>query len=101
MFDIFIITDIEISFTGREKAFCVLEYARSQLNKTVQHALVREFSKQSPTAMQIWTWHKNFKEEGCLCRKKYLDDQKHEKRRSSIFLEKSCNAQGNCYEEQV
>ena len=56
--------------TGREKALCVLEYARSQSNKTVQHAFVRELSKQSPTAMQIWTWHKKFKERGCLCRRK-------------------------------
>ena len=57
-------------FTGREKAFCVLEYARSQSNKTVQHAVVREFSKQSPTAMQIWTWHKKFNDDACLCRRK-------------------------------
>ena len=57
-------------FTGREKAFCVLEYAQSQSNKTVQHAFVMEFSRQSPTAIQIWTWHKQFKEEGCLCRRK-------------------------------
>ena len=33
---------------------------------TVQDAFLREFSKQSPTAMQIRTWHKKFKEEGCL-----------------------------------
>ena len=46
-------------FTGREKAFCVLEYVRSQSNKTVHNAFVREFSKQPPTAMQIWTSHKN------------------------------------------
>ena len=63
-------TDIEKPFTGRENVFCVLEYARSQLNMTVQHAFVREFSKQSPTAMQIWTWHKKFKEDGRLCRRK-------------------------------
>eukprot|EP00106_Octopus_bimaculoides_P013063 XP_014780505.1 PREDICTED: uncharacterized protein LOC106876455 [Octopus bimaculoides] len=54
---------IEMAFTGREKAFCVLEYARTQSNMT-------EFSKKSPTAMQIWPWHKKFKEEGCLCRAK-------------------------------
>ena len=40
-------------FTGREKAFCGLEYAQSLSNKSVQHAFVREFLKQSPTAMQI------------------------------------------------
>ena len=59
-----------MSFTGREKALSVLEYARSELNKTVQHASVREFSKQSPTAMQILTWLTKFNEEGCLCRRK-------------------------------
>ena len=65
-FDVFFFTDIEMPFIGREKACCVLEYASSQPSKTVQHALVREFSKQSPTAMQIWSWHKRFKEKGCL-----------------------------------
>ena len=72
MFDVFIFTDIEMAFTGRELAFCLLEYARSQLNKTVQHAFAREFSKQLLTAMQILRkkWHKKFKEEGCLCRRK-------------------------------
>ena len=34
---------VEIPFTGREKTFCVLDYARSQWNKTVQHAFVREY----------------------------------------------------------
>ena len=40
MFDVFISTDIEMPFTGREKASCVLEYTRSQSNKTVQYAFV-------------------------------------------------------------
>ena len=72
MFDVFILTDIEMPFTGREKTFCVLEYARSQLIKTVLHAFVREFLKQSPAAMQMWTWHTQNKEEGCLCRRKII-----------------------------
>ena len=41
MFNVLIFTDMEMTFTGREKALCVLEYARSQSNKTVQHAFVR------------------------------------------------------------
>eukprot|EP00106_Octopus_bimaculoides_P007323 XP_014774765.1 PREDICTED: uncharacterized protein LOC106872333 [Octopus bimaculoides] len=36
----------------------------------VQCTFVRKFSIKSPTAMQIWTWHKKFKEEGYLCRAK-------------------------------
>ena len=40
-FDVLTFTDIEMPFTGREKAFCMLEYARSQSNKTVQYAFVR------------------------------------------------------------
>ena len=54
---------------------------------------------QSPTAMQ--TWHTKTKEEGCLCRRKGSDDQEHQKRRSSVFVKKSCKAQGNRYGEQV
>ena len=30
-----------------------------------KQAFVREFLRQWPTAMQIWTWHKKLKEEGC------------------------------------
>ena len=55
--------------------FCVLKYARSQSNKTVQHAFVTEFSIQSPTAMQIWTWHKKFTEEGGWAGERDLDDR--------------------------
>ena len=43
MFDVFIFTGIEMPFAGRENAFCVLEYARSQSNKTVQHSFERDF----------------------------------------------------------
>ena len=57
-------------FTSREKAFCVLKYARTNSNKTVQCAFVRKFSKKSPTAKQIWSWKKKFEDEGCLCRAK-------------------------------
>ena len=67
-FYVFIFSDIDMPFTGRENVLCVLEYAQSQLNKTVQHAFVREFSNQSTTALHILTWHKKFKEKGSLCR---------------------------------
>ena len=60
-------------FTSREKAFCVLEYAQTNSNKTVQRAFVRKFSKKSPTAKQIWSWKKKFEDEGCTCREKGYD----------------------------
>ena len=41
MSDVFIFTDIEMPFTGREKTFCVLEYAWSQSNKPV-HTCIYE-----------------------------------------------------------
>ena len=40
MLNVLILTDIEMHFTERERAFCVLEYARSQSNKTMQQAFV-------------------------------------------------------------
>ena len=101
MFDVFIFTNVEMSFTGIEKAFCVLEYTRSQLNKSVLHVFVREFSKQSPTAMQVWTWHKRFNEEGCLCRRKGSGRPKTSQEMVECVRKKSCNAHRNRYEEQV
>ena len=45
----------------------MLEYARTNSNKTVQRAFVRKFSKKSPTAKQIWSWKKIFEDESYLC----------------------------------
>ena len=53
MFNDRCLTDIEMAFNGREKALCVMDYARLLLNNAIQH--VSEFSKQSPNAMLIWT----------------------------------------------
>ena len=75
MFDVFILTDIEMSFTGREKAFCVLEYARSQLNKTVQHVFVREFSKQRQQQCRFGHGTNNSKRKVVGAGEKDLDDQ--------------------------
>ena len=90
MFNVFMFTDLEMPFTGREKALCVLENARSLSNKSVQYEFAMEFSKESPSAMQIRTWHKKFKEEGCLYRRKGSKRPKRQKRRSSVFVKKSC-----------
>ena len=57
-------------FTNREKVFCVLEYAPTNLNKTEQCAFVRKFAKKSPSAKQIWSWKKKFEDKGCLCKEK-------------------------------
>ena len=54
MFDVSSFTNIQMT-SEIEKAFCVLDYARSQSDKTVQHSFVGEFSKQPPTAMTIRT----------------------------------------------
>ena len=37
-------------FSSIKKAFCVMEYARTNSNKIVPLAFAREFSKESPTA---------------------------------------------------
>ena len=99
MCDVSIITDIEIPFTCRERAFCVLEYARSQSNKTVHHAFMRDFSKQSPTAMKIWTWHTQ-NQEGRLFRKGSGRPKTSEEMIERV-RKKSCKVKRNRYEEQV
>ena len=80
-------------FTSREKAFCVLEHARTNSNKTVQRAFVRKSSKKSPTAKQIWSWKKKFENFKAACaEQKDLDDQQQQKGRSSGFAKHSCEA---------
>ena len=86
MFNVFVFTGIKLRFAGREKAFCLLEHTRSQSTTTVQHTFVREFTKQSPTEMQIWTCKKNSERKVVCAGVKDLDGQKHQKRRSSVFV---------------
>ena len=89
MFNVFFFTYIEMPFTGKEKTSYVLEYARSQSNKTVQHAFVRKFSKQSTTAKcRYGHGRKNSKRKVVCAREKELDDQKHQKRLLSMFIKK-------------
>ena len=96
----FIFADIEMTFIGIEKALGVEECARSQSSKTVQNTLVMEFSEQTPTAMQIVTWHKNSKRKVVCAGEKDQNDQRHQKRRSSVYVKKSCIAQINRKEEK-
>ena len=80
-------------FSSIEKAFCVLEYAQTNLNKTVQHAFMKEFSKKSLTTMQIWTRQKKFKDESRLCREKGPEDQQHRTTKWSGFAKNSLKPQ--------
>ena len=79
----------------------MLPYARSQSNNGVQHAFVREFSKQTSTAMQIWAWYDKFKEEGCLCTRKGSGRLKTPEEKVERVRKKSRKAQRNRLEEQV
>ena len=45
--------------------------------------------------------HKNSKSKVVCAGEKDLDDQKHQKRQSSVFVRKSCSAQRNRYKEQI
>ncbi|KAF8789550.1 hypothetical protein HNY73_007481 [Argiope bruennichi] len=56
--------------TLSEKSFCVLEYARVFSTTTVQRAFRIQYGKESPTNKSILRWYKQFKETGCLCKKK-------------------------------
>ena len=61
-------------FTNVEKAFCALEYARTQSIKTVRRIFAQRFERSAfgkvPDKKLIWRRHKKFREEGCLCRVK-------------------------------
>ena len=63
---------LKMSFTGKEKAFCVLKFDKNNSWTCVQREFRTEFSKQSPDRCTIQKWHAKFKEEGCLCSRKRI-----------------------------
>ena len=86
MSDVFIFIHIEMPITGIENALYLLEYARSQSNKTVQHAFVREFKSSRQQQCRFGYDTKNSKRKVVCAGEKDLDDQKHQKSRSSVFV---------------
>ena len=97
-FDVSIFTDIDMPFSQGENVFCVLEYAQSQLNKTVQHAFVKGLSKQQ---CRFGHGTYNSMRKVVCAGEKDLDNQKHQKRWLSMFAIISCKSQRNRYKEQV
>ena len=64
---------VETVFNSREKALCVLECARTNPNKTVQHAFVRKFSKKPTTAKQICSRQKSSETKAICAEQKDLE----------------------------
>ena len=53
-----------------EKAFCVLELAKTNSVTLVQHHFRRRYGKPPPTRQSVYDWSKKFQETGCLCKGK-------------------------------
>jgi len=65
-----------MAITSIERAFCNLQYAPRQSNKTLQCAFIRKFNEKAPAAAaQIWKRHINFNMEACFRGAKDLNDQ--------------------------
>jgi hypothetical protein len=56
--------------TKREKAFCILEFAKSGSVITVQRRFRIRYGKDPPGPNSIKQWHTKFEAEGCLCKGK-------------------------------
>lgn len=56
-----------MAFTQPEKAFCVLEFAKTESWTVVQRAFRRKFGKEPPKRKSIVRWHGKFITDGCLC----------------------------------
>ena len=50
-----------------EKAFCVLELAKTNSVTLVHRHFRRRYGKPPPTRQSIYDWSKKFRETGCLC----------------------------------
>ncbi|PNF35310.1 hypothetical protein B7P43_G04811 [Cryptotermes secundus] len=56
----------------QQKAFCVLEFAKTNSVVTVQRAFRRRFGINPPCPTNIRRWFRQFQESGCLCKGKSL-----------------------------
>ena len=56
-----------MAFTGKQRAFCVLEFSKFELVMLIQRAFYNKYQKQRATDKTIHLWYRKFKETGCLC----------------------------------
>jgi hypothetical protein len=59
--------------TGDKKAFCVLEFAKTESVVTVQWRFRTNYHTESPTDKTIREWYKKFQYSGCLSAAKLTD----------------------------
>ena len=55
-----------MAFTKPEKAFCVLEFAKTESWTLVQCVFCTKFQKKAPERKSILRWHGKFMKDGCL-----------------------------------
>ena len=56
-----------MAFTKPEKAFCVLEFAKTESWTLVQRVFRTKFQKGAPERKSTLRWHGKFMKNGCLC----------------------------------
>ena len=56
-----------LAFSQQNKAFCVLQFAKTESWTCVQRAFRRKFEKEAPERKSIVRWHAKFVKDGCLC----------------------------------
>ena len=55
-----------MAFTGAEKVFCVLQFAKFESIVIVQHRFHTQYHKDTRTDKPIHTWYNNFEQTGSL-----------------------------------
>ena len=66
----FVVSEAEMAENPVEKAYCVLEFARTQSATVVQRHFRTRYNKTPPTRQSIYDWYRIFETTGCLCKGK-------------------------------
>jgi hypothetical protein len=56
-----------MAFSGEQKAFCVLQFAKTQSIVTVQRGFRTKYPTEPPKDNTVRDWYRKFEETGCLC----------------------------------
>jgi len=76
--------------TLKQKAFCVLQFAKRESVVSVQRAFRRQFNSDSPSPNSTRSWYQQFQATGCLCKGKSagrprVSEESMERVRQSFF----------------
>jgi hypothetical protein len=87
--------------TPQQKAFCILQFAKTNTVTTVQRLFRTRFGIDPPARKTIYSWCRQFEDTGCICKGEALVYLVYQKRMWAELEKPSSEVRGNRLAEAV